>query len=130
VHIGNHHGYDGYIFLLWALICSLELDASKSEIANVKNILIHSVLFATCIGMASYGVMAIIEDFLNEQVIKRGYIIPGFSSFASFFGSMEFFAVIGGIILISSGIYIIYLRIQNQSRVRELNKTKITIIPL
>jgi hypothetical protein len=76
VHLGHHHGQDGAVLLLTALLLSrVFVPARRLRIA----------LFAYLGTMLAYGAVNFIQDAWNEQIVKRGWtdasipsaILPG-----------------------------------------------------
>jgi hypothetical protein len=68
VHLGAHHGWDGWLFVTLALAGSALLDGRR----NLRGRLSRALVAAGCALMFSYGVVAGAEDFVNEQLLKRG----------------------------------------------------------
>jgi hypothetical protein len=71
VHLGHHHGLDGSLLLLTALLLS------RIEISGTT---MRRVTFA-CLGtMAAYGAVNCVQDAWNEQLVKRGWTDHGIPS--------------------------------------------------
>lgn len=77
VHLGHHHGTDGALLLLTALLLSrVRVDAPRLRL----------VYFATVCLMLAYGAVNVVQDTWTEQVVKRGWtdegipsaVLPGF----------------------------------------------------
>ncbi|MHA1230014.1 MAG: hypothetical protein ACTSRP_06835 [Candidatus Helarchaeota archaeon] len=65
VHLGEHHGFDGFIFITYAILLSFLVYKMNNH--GVKLISIYGL---GCI--LSYGTIAVLEDFIREQILKRG----------------------------------------------------------
>src|SRR5262245_51143662 len=65
VHLGHHHGLDGAVMMLFALLLS-RVRLSGERLENVL-LLYVSLMFA-------YGSMNFAEDGWHEQVVKRGWL--------------------------------------------------------
>jgi hypothetical protein len=73
VHLGHHHGTDGTLFALTALLLSRELGAMQRP-------LLRATLAVYLAVMLVYGLANALEDFWLEQLVKRGTTsvkIPG-----------------------------------------------------
>lgn len=68
VHLGAHHGWDGWLFVTLALAGSALLDGRS----RVSGRLSRALVATGCVLMFCYGVVAGAEDFMNEQLLKRG----------------------------------------------------------
>jgi hypothetical protein len=68
VHLGAHHGWDGWLFVTLALAGSALLDSRS----RVSGRLSRALVVTGCVFMFTYGVVAGAEDFANEQLLKRG----------------------------------------------------------
>jgi hypothetical protein len=70
VHLGEHHGFEGYLLVLTALLLSRQLP-------NMR----HPTALAAYLSlMIPYGVGNMLNDGWNEQIVKRGWTtwkIPG-----------------------------------------------------
>jgi hypothetical protein len=64
VHLGHHHGLDGSLLLLTALLLS------RIEISGTT---MRRVTFACLGAMAAYGAVNCVQDAWNEQLVKRGW---------------------------------------------------------
>jgi hypothetical protein len=65
VHHGHHHGVDGALMLLTALLLS------RARLSGRR----LSTVLASLLGlMASYGLVIAAEDFWHEQIVKRGWV--------------------------------------------------------
>jgi hypothetical protein len=79
VHLGHHHGTDGALLVLSALLLSrVRIDRAGLRIA-----------LAGCLGlMFAYGAVNLVQDGWNEQLVKRGTVdaripsalLPGFTA--------------------------------------------------
>jgi hypothetical protein len=70
VHLGEHHGFEGYLLVLTALLLSRQLP-------NMRH---PNVLAAYLSLMIPYGIGNMLNDGWNEQIVKRGWTtwkIPG-----------------------------------------------------
>jgi hypothetical protein len=65
VHLGHHHGLDGSVLLLTALLLSRVAISGKR---------IRIVTFACLGAMLAYGAVNCVQDAWNEQLVKRGWI--------------------------------------------------------
>ena len=64
VHLGHHHGTDGALLVLTALLLSrVAIDRSRLRIAT----------FAYLGTMLAYGGVNLVQDGWNEQIVKRGW---------------------------------------------------------
>jgi hypothetical protein len=67
VHHGHHHGTDGLLLLLSALLLSRLVPSVRSRPLRIA--------VGAYLGlMASYGIGNIVNDFWGEQVVKRGWV--------------------------------------------------------
>jgi hypothetical protein len=70
VHLGEHHGFEGYLLVLTALLLSRQLP-------NMR----HPTALAAYLSlMIPYGIGNMLNDGWNEQIVKRGWTdwkIPG-----------------------------------------------------
>jgi hypothetical protein len=64
VHLGHHHGLDGAMLLLTALLLSRVAIASRR---------LRIVTFAYLGTMSAYGTVNFVQDDWNEQLVKRGW---------------------------------------------------------
>ena len=71
VHLGHHHGTDGAILVLIALLLSRVAVARRE---------LRVVTFAYLGTMLSYGAVNFVQDAWNEQVVKRGWTDAGIPS--------------------------------------------------
>lgn len=67
VHLGHHHGLDGYLFVIAALVLGRIVRADRG--ARVA-----AALRAWFGFMFSYGILNLLEDAWLEQVVKRGWV--------------------------------------------------------
>jgi hypothetical protein len=72
VHLGQHHGWDGFALITMAFLIGRLLSHPR-KLANVKA---RSVVAGGSVYLATFGAIAWAEDFLNEQVLKRGIVTP------------------------------------------------------
>jgi hypothetical protein len=71
VHLGHHHGTDGALLLLTALLLSrVAVDRERLRV----------VTFAYLGAMFAYGGVNFVQDAWNEQVVKRGWTDEGIPS--------------------------------------------------
>ena len=63
VHLGEHHGFEGYLLVLTALLLSRQLP-------NMRH---PNALAAYLSLMIPYGVGNMLNDGWNEQIVKRGW---------------------------------------------------------
>lgn len=73
VHLGHHHGTDGVLFALSALVLSREL-------AAIRRPALRAVLAGYLSLMLVYGIANALEDFWLEQLVKRdvtSFKLPG-----------------------------------------------------
>ncbi len=103
VHLGEHHGWDGYLFVLMALVASILLDNRY----NLKHQLGRSIMAGGCAFFAIYAFFAIPEDFLNEQLMKRGFEVPIHAFFAQVYSSILFYPIVAGIAI---GVLLVWYR--------------------
>jgi hypothetical protein len=66
VHHGHHHGVDGLLLTLTALLLSRQL-------GSVRGLGLRGVLGAYLAVMLVYGPTNMVNDFWSEQVVKRGW---------------------------------------------------------
>jgi len=72
VHLGEHHGFGGFLFLTMAIVLSFSLDSNY----YVKNKFARSLIAGGIAVMGLYGFIGAIEDGMNEQLLKRGIDLP------------------------------------------------------
>ena len=65
VHLGHHHGLDGTLLVLFALLLS------RVRLSNAR---LESLLLAYVSLMFAYGFMNFANDAWHEQLVKRGWI--------------------------------------------------------
>jgi hypothetical protein len=71
VHLGHHHGFDGALLVITAILLSRV--TYRSRRLTLANTLYVSLIFA-------YGAINFVQDAWNEQLVKRGWVdqeIPG-----------------------------------------------------
>ncbi len=66
VHLGDHHGYDGFIFIVVAIILGRKL--RKIQPASLRVALGWYLAFMMVYGLANY-----LNDIWLEQIVKRGW---------------------------------------------------------
>src|SRR5215210_1073356 len=66
VHLGSHHGTEGIVLLLTALVLSRAVGALRGRLAGWVSALLALML--------AYGTAIAAEDFWHEQVVKRGAV--------------------------------------------------------
>ncbi|MFN2471556.1 MAG: hypothetical protein ABR583_11340 [Gaiellaceae bacterium] len=74
VHLGRHHGFDGTLFALAALVLSRAVPVLHS--ARLRRALALAVAF-----LLAYGLLNAAQDFWLEQVVKRGWTDERLPSF-------------------------------------------------
>jgi len=67
VHLGHHHGLDGYFFIVTALVLGRVVRADRGERAAGVLRGYFGLLF-------SYGLLNLLEDAWLEQIVKRGWV--------------------------------------------------------
>ena len=67
VHLGHHHGFDGVLLTLSALLLSRQL-------ANTQRGRLRRALSVYLAAMLAYGLANAIQDFWLEQLVKRGTV--------------------------------------------------------
>jgi hypothetical protein len=86
VHLGAHHGWDGWLFVTLALAGSALVDGRL----RVSGRLSRALVVTGCVLMFSYGVVAGAEDFVNEQLLKRGIEVATYPLLALTYASSWF----------------------------------------
>jgi hypothetical protein len=71
VHLGHHHGTDGALLVLCALLLSRVAIGPRS---------LRIATFAYLGTMLSYGGVNLVQDAWNEQIVKRGWTDAGIPS--------------------------------------------------
>jgi hypothetical protein len=71
VHLGHHHGTDGALLVLTALVLSR---------VRIERPVLRIVTFAYLGTMLAYGGVNFVQDAWNEQVVKRGWTDEGIPS--------------------------------------------------
>jgi hypothetical protein len=66
VHLGNHHGLEGVVLLVTALLLSRVVPGVRGRLAGWISIALAVLL--------AYGTAIAAEDFWHEQVVKRGAV--------------------------------------------------------
>ena len=64
VHLGHHHGLDGALLVLTALLLSR---------VSIDGRVLRIVLFSYLGAMFAYGAVNCVQDAWNEQLVKRGW---------------------------------------------------------
>ncbi|NVM04679.1 MAG: hypothetical protein HWN67_20310 [Candidatus Helarchaeota archaeon] len=98
VHLGLHHGTDGYLHISYATAFSILIFKMKKPL--IRNISIFGMGF-----LAFYGFFAYIEDFFHEQILKRGFIHPIWHLLKLFYDFGIFFGLLFGVIILIAGLY-------------------------
>ncbi|MFX1450588.1 MAG: hypothetical protein ACFFCM_07085 [Promethearchaeota archaeon] len=98
VHLGLHHGTDGYLHISYAIIFSILIFKMKNPV--IRNISIFGMGF-----LASYGLIAYLEDFFHEQIIKRGFIPPIWHVIKLLYDFSIYFGLIFALIILIGGLY-------------------------
>ena len=92
VHLGHHHGTDGALLVLTALLLSrIAIDSRRLRVAT----------FAYLGTMLSYGGVNFAQDAWNEQLVKRGWTDSAIPS-ALLPGVKPIWAVVIGIALVAT----------------------------
>jgi hypothetical protein len=65
VHLGHHHGLDGTVLVLFALLLS------RVQLPDIR---VQTVLLVYVSLMFAYGLVNFAEDGWHEQVVKRGFL--------------------------------------------------------
>ena len=92
VHLGHHHGTDGALLVLTALVLSrVRIHAPRLRV----------VLFAYLGLMLSYGGVNFAQDAWNEQIVKRGWTDSGIPS-ALLPGFTPIWAIVAGLGVVSA----------------------------
>jgi hypothetical protein len=92
VHLGHHHGTDGALLVVTALLLSrVRIDEPRLRLA----------VFAYLGLMLSYGAVNFAQDAWNEQIVKRGWTEEGIPS-ALLPGLTPIWAVVLGVGVISA----------------------------
>ena len=73
VHLGHHHGTDGVLLGLAALLLSRTLGSVRGRRASIASAYLALML--------AYGVANAVQDFWLEQVVKRGWTEHALPSF-------------------------------------------------
>ncbi len=98
VHLGLHHGTDGYLHISYAILLSILIFKMKNPI--IRNVSIFGMGF-----LASYGLIAYLEDIFHEQILKRGFLPPIWHLIKLFYDYGIFFGLIFGLIILIFGVY-------------------------
>ena len=64
VHLGHHHGLDGALLVVTALLLSR---------VSIEGRVLRIVLFSYLGAMFAYGAVNCVQDAWNEQIVKRGW---------------------------------------------------------
>ena len=87
VHLGTHHGWDAYLFTIFALVGSISLDSNY----YLKNKALRSVIAGGIVFLLGYGFFGGFEDGINEQLLKRGLEVPIYAFFRDVYYSAFFY---------------------------------------
>jgi hypothetical protein len=99
VHVGRHHGADGALFAVSALLLSRTL-------LQIPGARLRSVLCFALSLMFVYGVANFAQDFWTEQVVKRGWSTHSLSNMV-----VPAVRPAWGVIVIATvALYLVYLR--------------------
>jgi hypothetical protein len=72
VHLGHHHGLDGVLFAVIAIVLSRQLDQIRGQLRWPLTVYLAF--------MFTYGVVNAAQDFWGEQLVKRGTTAAEFPS--------------------------------------------------
>lgn len=97
VHLGTHHGFTGFIFLSYAILFSIMVFEMKRPVTRGIGTL--GVGFLTF-----YGASALLEDFILEQIIKRGYLSPFYYPIKFLYDNVILFSLIFAINVLALGL--------------------------
>ena len=103
VHLGNHHGLEGVVLLVTALLLSRVLPGVTSRLIGWISIALAVML--------AYGVAIAAEDFWHEQVVKRGAVhwrLPSMTLPSVGWGWL-------GILIAAAGIELLWFRPERRS---------------
>jgi hypothetical protein len=92
VHLGHHHGTDGAVLVLGALLLSR---------VAIKRGALRLVAFAYLATMLAYGAVNLAQDAWNEQIVKRGWTDASIPS-ALLPGVEPIWAVVIGLAVVST----------------------------
>lgn len=81
VHLGEHHGFGGFLYMTMAIILSFSLDSNY----YIKNKFTRSLIAGAIVIFGTYGFIGAMEDFLNEQLLKRGIDLPIYHFFTDLY---------------------------------------------
>ncbi|MFX0136674.1 MAG: hypothetical protein ACFFDN_23755 [Candidatus Hodarchaeota archaeon] len=98
VHLGLHHGTDGYLHISYATLFSILVFKMKQPL--IRNISIFGMGF-----LASYGLIAYLEDFFHEQIIKRGLLPPIWHFIKLMYDFSIYFGLLFGVFILIAGFY-------------------------
>jgi hypothetical protein len=73
VHLGDHHGFNGTIFALTALVLA-------RAVWQIGQNWLRLAMTAYLAFMFVYGVANMLQDFWGEQIVKRGWLDASFPS--------------------------------------------------
>lgn len=90
VHVGEHHGWDAYLYGVMAIVGSKAFDSKY----YVNNRVSRSFLAGGCVFFGLYAFFAGFEDGLNEQLLKRGINVVIYPFFAGVYNSMLFYPIL------------------------------------
>jgi hypothetical protein len=108
VHLGAHHGWDAYIFSIFAIVGSISLDSKY----YLKNKAFRSIIAGGIVFLSLYAFFAGFEDGINEQLLKRGLKVPVYEFFEEAYSSVFFYPLIA-ITAISCAIFWYYFARNN-----------------
>jgi len=81
VHLGEHHGFGGFLYVTMAIVLSFSLDSNY----YIKNNLARSLNAGSIAIFGIYGFIGIMEDGMNEQLLKRGIDLPIYHFFSDLY---------------------------------------------
>lgn len=94
VHLGEHHGLSGFMLILFSILLSFIVYKMRDK--RIKFLSIFGLGI-----MSFYGVISVLEDYIREQVLKRGIYFILYDStkflyefnilFSLIFGAIFFF---------------------------------------
>ena len=90
VHLGAHHGWDAYLFSIFAIVGSISLDSKY----YLKNRAGRSVIAGGITFLSLYAFFAGLEDGINEQLLKRGLEVAIYEFFEQAYSSMFFYPLL------------------------------------
>ncbi|MHA1269467.1 MAG: hypothetical protein ACTSPY_06725 [Candidatus Helarchaeota archaeon] len=112
VHLGDHHGFGGYIFLIFVILLSFIVYKMKNKTIKYISIIGIGVLGA-------YGVIGIMEDFIREQILKRGIYLLIYDGIKFLHEYNIYFSISFGIIFFLINYYLLFrIKINKKSKMK------------